>query len=270
MAGFYESEVEEAALEWLGELDYEIRHGPELELEEPWSEKVIFESRLREALDRLNPELPAEAREDAFRKLLNVEAATLVERNRLVHRMFVDGVNVEFRRPDGSIAGAQARVIDFDDPDPDRYNDWLAVNQVTVVEGQRARRPDIVVFVNGLPLAVIELKNAADEEATIWTAFAQLQTYQAELPSLFAPNIALVASDGVQARIGALGAGKEWFKPWRTIAGDADAPVAMPELEVLLKVTVQVVPLHEIWQGGYFRVPDLKEHADGTPCCYLY
>lgn len=235
MADFYESDVEEAALEWLGELEYEIRHGPELELVEPWSENVIFESRLREALDRLNPELPAEARDDAFRKLLNVEGATLVERNRLVHRMIVDGVNVEFRRPDGSIAGAQAQVIDFDDPDPDKKNDWLAVNQVAVIENRHARRPDIVVFVNGLPLAVIELKNAADEDATIWTAFAQLQTYQAELPSLFAPNVVLVASDGVQARIGALGAGKEWFKPWRTIAGDAAAPAAMPELEVLLK-----------------------------------
>ena len=234
MAPFAESEVEEAAVAWLASLGYRVRYGPELEDEQPWDEAVVLETQLREALDRLNPELPAEARGDAFRKLLNVEAATLVERNRLVQRMLVNGVNVEFRRPDGSIAGAQARVIDFDDPDP-QYNDWLAVNQVAVVENRHARRPDIVVFVNGLPLAVIELKNAADEEATIWTAFAQLQTYQAELPSLFAPNVALVASDGVQARVGALGAGKEWFKPWRTIDGDADAPAAMPELEVLLK-----------------------------------
>jgi type I restriction enzyme, R subunit len=203
VARFYESDVEEAALEWLAELGYGVHHGPELELLEPWNERVILEHRLREALARLNPDLPVEARDDALRRLINVEAATLVERNRLIHRMLVDGVNVEFRRSDGSIAGAQARVIDFDDPDPGAGNDWLAVNQVTVVEGQHARRPDIVVFVNGLPLAVIELKNAADEEATIWSAFAQLQTYQAELPSLFAPNVALVASDGVHARIGA-------------------------------------------------------------------
>ncbi len=192
---------------------------------------VVLRDRLRDALTRLNPDLPREALDDAFRKLLAASAPTLVERNRAVHRLLVDGVNVEFRHADGSIRGAQAHVLDFDDPGA---NDWLAVNQVTVVEGRHARRPDVVLFVNGLPLAVIELKNAADEDATVWTAFAQLQTYQAELPALFAPNVALVASDGIQARIGALGAGREWFKPWRTIEGDADAPASMSELEVLL------------------------------------
>ena len=136
---------------------------------------------------RLNPDLPAEALDDAFRKLTRADAPSLVERNRAVHRMLVDGVTVEYRRPDGSIAGAQARVIDFDEPD---NNDWLAVNQFTVVEGQHTRRPDVVLFVNGLPLAVIELKNPADENATIWTAFHQLQTYQAQIPALFASNAA--------------------------------------------------------------------------------
>ena len=134
--------------------------------------------------------------------------------------------------PDGSIAGAQVRVIDFDVPES---NDWLAVNQFTVSEGQHTRRPDVVLFVNGLPLAVIELKNAADENATVWTAFQQLQTYQAQIPALFAANAALVISDGVQARIGTLGAGREWFKPWRTIGGSGDAPRLMPELQVVLE-----------------------------------
>jgi type I restriction enzyme, R subunit len=232
VTGFYESDVEEAALEWLGGLGWDVRHGPELEAEEAWGEDVVLRGRLREALARLNPELPREALDDAFRKLLAVSAPTLVERNRVVHRLLVDGVNVEFRRPDGSIAGAQARLLDFDDPDG---NDWLAVNQVAVVEGRHARRPDVVLFVNGLPLAVIELKNAADEDATVWTAHGQLQTYQAELPGLFAPNVALVASDGIAARVGVLGAGREWFKPWRTIGGEADAPPGLAELEVLLK-----------------------------------
>ncbi len=149
---------------------------------------------------------------------------SLVERNRAVHRMLVKGVAVEYRRQDGSIAGDQARVIDFDNPD---NNDWLAVNQFTVAEGQHTRRPDIVLFVNGLPLAVIELKNPADENATVWTAYKQLQTYQAEIPALFAYNEALVVSDGTQARIGALGAGREWFKPWRTITGQEDASSRM-------------------------------------------
>ena len=166
-------------------------------------------------------DLPPEALEDAYRKITRTDAPSLIERNRAVHRMLVDGVTVEYRRKDGSIAGAQARVLDFDEPD---NNDWLAVNQFTVAEGQHTRRPDVVLFVNGLPLAVIELKNPADENATIWSAFQQLETYQAQIPTLFATNAALVVSDGVQARIGTLGAGREWFKPWRTISGRDDAP----------------------------------------------
>src|ERR1051326_6013373 len=149
-----------------------------------------------------------------------------------MHRMLVDGVTIEYRRTDGSIVGTQARILDFDAPD---NNDWLAINQFTVAEGQHTRRPDLVLFVNGLPLAVVELKNSADENATVWSAFQQLQTYQSQIPELFATNAALVASDGVQARLGSLGAGKEWFKPWRTITGHADASLALSELQVVLE-----------------------------------
>ena len=113
--------------------------------------------------------------------------------------MLVDGVTVEYGAGDGAIRGAQARVVDFDDPD---RNDWLAVNQLTVTENRNTRRPDVVLFVNGLPLGVIELKNPADEDATIWTAWQQLQTYKAELPSLFSMNEALMVSDGNEARVG--------------------------------------------------------------------
>ena len=109
------------------------------------------------------------------------------------------------------------------------------VNQFTVVENKHERRLDIALFVNGLPLGVIELKNPADEEATIWTAWQQLQTYKAELPSLFAMNATLMVSDGVEARIGTLAAGREWFKPWRTISGETLADVRLPQLQVLLE-----------------------------------
>ena len=236
---FTESVVEDAALAWLEALGYAVLHGPDLAADEPAAERsdpnyrdVVLERRLRQALVRLNPDLPPEALEDAFRKLMRVDAPSLVERNRAVHRMLVDGVAIEFRRKDGSIAGAQARVIDFEVAG---NNDWLAVNQFTVSEGQHTRRPDVVLFVNGLPLAVIELKNPADENATVWSAFQQLQTYQAQVPALFATNAVLLASDGVQARIGSLGAGKEWFKPWRTISGREDAPAHQPELQVMLE-----------------------------------
>ena len=176
--------------------------------------------------------MPAEAQEDAYRRLTRTDAPSLLERNRAVHRMLVDGVTVEYRRADGSIAGLQAQVIDFNTP---ANNDWLAVNQLTVAEGQHNRRPDVVLFVNGLPLAVIELKNPADENATVWSAYQQLQTYQEQIPALFATNAVLLVSDGVQARIGALGAGKEWFKPWRTITGREDAAAKLAELQVVLE-----------------------------------
>ena len=239
MTAFTESVVEEAALAWLEALRYVVLHGPDIATGEPGAERidpnyrdVVLDGRLRQALVRLNPALPADAREDAYRKLTRSDAPSLLERNRAMHRMLVDGVTVEYRRADGSIAGVDAKVIDFDTPD---NNDWLAVNQFTVAEGQHTRRPDVVLFVNGLPLAVIELKNPADENATVWSAYHQLQTYQAQIPALFATNAALVASDGVKARIGALGAGKEWFKPWRTISGREDAAANLAELQVVLE-----------------------------------
>ncbi len=239
MRNFTESVVEDAALAWLESLGYTVKHGQDIAHGVPGAERVdpnyrdvILADRLQQALVRLNPEIPADAIEDAYRKLTRIDASSLVERNRIVHRMLVDGITVEFRRKDGSIAGAQARAIDFDKAE---NNDWLAVNQFTVSEGQHTRRPDVLLFVNGLPLGVIELKNPADENATIWSAFQQLQTYQAQISSLFSANAALVISDGIQARIGAVGAGKEWFKPWRTITGREDALPAMTELQVVLE-----------------------------------
>ena len=234
---FCESTIESAALAWLEASGWQVVHGPDLAPGALASERrdyseVTLTGRLRDALARLNPDLPVEALDDAFRQLTQPQGADLIQRNRAQHRLLVDGVTVEHRNAGGAICGAQARVIDFDDP---ANNDWLAVNQFTVVENKHTRRPDIVLFVNGLPLAVLELKNAADEKATIWTAWQQLQTYQAQIPSLLATNAALVISDGLTARVGALGAGREWFKPWRTIHGEALADPHMPELQVVIE-----------------------------------
>ena len=236
-SAFNESIVEDAALEWFGELGYAVGHGPHLAPGEPAAERdsfgeVVLVGRLREAIRRLNPAIPEEAREEALRKVLRVGTPSLTQTNRAFHRMLRDGVPVEYPRPDGSIAGDHVRLVDFGDV---RANDWLAVNQFTVIEGQHNRRPDIVVFVNGLPLGLIELKNAADEDATIWSAYAQLQTYKAEIPSLLHYNAALVVSDGLQARMGSLTANQEWFKVWRTIDGEGDAPKTALELEVLVR-----------------------------------
>ena len=236
-ASLSESTVETAALAWLESHGWSVAHGPDIAPGVPGAERtdygqVMLARRLRDALARLNTDLPAAALEDAFRKLIHPEGSTLEARNRAFHRMAVDGVTVEHRTDNGAIRGAQIRVIDFDDP---TNNDWLAVNQFTVVENKHERRPDVVLLVNGLPLGVIELKNPADEDATIWTAWQQLQTYKAEIPSLFAFNAALVVSDGLEARIGTLTAGREWFKPWRTIGGERLADPHMPQLQVMLE-----------------------------------
>ena len=236
-AGITESLVEQAALAWLESVGWAVSHGPDIGPDTSRSERtdygeVALEQRVRDALARLNPDLPAATLEDAFRKLTRPEGTTLETHNRAFHRMVVDGVTVEHRTNDGRTQGAQARVIDFDDP---ANNDWLAVNQFTVVENKNNRRPDIALFVNGLPLGMIELKNPADEDATIWTAWRQLQTYKAELPTLFAMNAALIVSDGVEARIGTLTAGREWFKPWRMISGETLATPHLPQLQVMLE-----------------------------------
>ena len=232
-----ESDVEDAALDWLASLSWTVQHGPDIAPDTPIAERanygeVVLQGRLRSVLARLNPDLPDDALEDALRRLIRPTGATLEARNRDFHRMLVAGVTVEHVGADGRVHGAQVRVLDFGDPDG---NDWLAVNQFTVVENKHERRPDIVLFVNGLPLGVIELKNPADENATIWTAYQQLQTYKAEIPSLFTFNAALVVSDGLDARIGALNAGQEWFKPWRTIEGEALADPSLPQLQVLVE-----------------------------------
>ncbi len=233
MATINESMVESAALDWLSGLGWRTAHGPDgLNSERADYSQVVLERRIRDALAELNPGLPLEALDDALRRLTNPEGSTLEARNRSFHRMLVDGVNVEHKAEDGSIRGAQVRILDFDNP---ANNGFLAVNQFTVTENRTTRRPDIVLFVNGLPLGVIELKNPADEDATIWTAWQQLQTYIAELPSLFSMNEVLMVSDGFQARIGALNAGREWFKPWRTIAGETLADLHMTELQVMLE-----------------------------------
>ncbi len=238
---FTESTVEDAALDLFRELGYAVRHGPDIAPGEPAAERadygeVVLLGRLRAALERINPSVPRDAIDEAVRKVTRPETPGLVENNRRFHRLLVDGVDVEYRRQDGTIAGDKVWLADFDRPD---RNDWLAVNQFTIIEATgrspENRRPDIVVFVNGLPLAVVELKNPADEKATLRNAFNQFQTYKAAIPSLFPYNELLVISDGLEARAGSLTADWERFMPWRTVDGVTVAPRGTPELTTLLR-----------------------------------
>ena len=236
MATLSEAEVEAILLRQLAGLGYTCINdsisGPDGRAPEraAYSDTVLL-PRLRAAVARLNPGIPPEVREDAIRKLLAAERPSLVEENRRLHRSMVEGVAVEYRTADGSIRGDTVRLIDPDDA----LNDWLAIAQFTVIEAGHNRRPDVVVFLNGLPVAVIEVKKPGAEAATLAAAFQQVQTYKAQIPSLFRTNAVLVTTDGLLARVGSLTADAERFMPWRTTDGAGVAPKGSPEMSVLIE-----------------------------------
>jgi len=234
-----ESDIEEAALEILDELGYEIIYGPDIAPDgssperREYSEVVLVE-RLKEAIEILNPKASKIAKEEALKKVLGAarESPDLVINNNAFHKMLVNGVDVEIRRKDGIISGQKIWLFDYNQS---KNNQFLAVNQFTVIENHNNRRADIVIYVNGLPLAVMELKNVADETATIWTAFNQLQTYKHQIPSIFTYNQILIISDGIEARAGTITSNKEWFMPWKTVDGKDVEPNSVPQLDVLLR-----------------------------------
>jgi len=231
-----ESILEDTALAWFESLGYSVESGPAISPGEPGVERedydqVVLLGRLQTALENINPNIPPDAIGEAARKITRTESPSLIENNRRFHRMLTDGVDVSYMQDDREVHD-KVWLLDLEDLS---NNNWLAVNQFTVIEDRRNRRPDIVVFVNGLPLGVIELKNPADEKATIRHAFNQLQTYKADIPGLFIYNELLVISDGLEARGGTLTSGWDRFMPWRTIDGKEIAPRGSVELEVLLK-----------------------------------
>lgn len=236
MAKLTEGDVEAATLEWFEELNYTTFHASEIAPDELNAERldfaaVVLINRLRSSLQIINPQIPADAIEEAIRKITRTETPSLFENNRRFHKLLTNGVNVEYQTSQ-RVVYDQVQLIDFTNPN---NNDWLVVNQFTVIENKKDRRPDVVIFINGLPLGVIELKNPGDENATIKGAFKQLQTYKQDIPTLFPYNEILVVSDGTEARVGTLTGDWEWFMPWRTVEGDEIAPKKTAELEVLIK-----------------------------------
>ena len=233
---FKEDHVEQACLDWLEELGYGVLHEPDIAPDSDAPERASYNAtilidRFKTAFHTINPHLSDDACDHALHKLQQTKFPSLIEENRRLHQLMIDGVDVDIKRDDGSIGTDKAKLIDFENP---ANNDWLAVNQFTVIENRRNRRPDVVVFINGLPLVVIELKNPADENATINDAYNQLQTYKDEIPSLFRTNGLLVISDGLFARVGSLTANVERFMTWRTIDGETIEPKGMPELKTLI------------------------------------
>ena len=233
----YESEIEEFALELLrDENGYTVLYGPDL-LEGSHPERayneVILKTRLRAAIDRLNPHIPAEAREEAFKKALRTQSLTLIDNNEAFHCLLTEGVDVKFGIGGGKSRTDKVWLVDFDHPE---NNEFLAVNQFTVVENNTNKRPDIVLFINGLPLIVIELKNPADEKADVQAAFHQLQTYQQVIPSLFTYNAFEIISDGWFAKAGTISSDYSRFMEWKSEDGVRVVDSKHePELEPLIK-----------------------------------
>ena len=237
MAFLSEAAVEQALLDQLRALDYSIEreedigpdgHRPERESHD----EVVLKKRFEDSVARLNPSLPLEARQDAIRKVMQSDLPSLLEENRRIHKLVTEGVDVEYYADDGTLTAGKVALIDFERPE---QNDWLAVSQFVVIAGQYNRRPDVVVFVNGLPLGVIELKASGSGNATLVGAFNQLQTYKKQIPALFNANALLVTSDGITARVGSLSADLERFMPWRTTDGTDVAPKGAPELSTLIE-----------------------------------
>lgn len=237
MAFLSEAAVEQALMEQLGGLGYSIEreedigpdgHRPERESHD----EVVLKRRFEDAVSRLNPGLPLDARQDAIRKVTQSELPSLLEENRRLHKLMTEGVDVEYYADDGTLTAGKVALIDFEHPE---QNDWLAVSQFVVINGQNNRRPDVVVFVNGLPLGVIELKAPGSAGAHLLGAFNQLQTYKKQITALFNTNALLVTSDGIAARVGSLSADLERFMPWRTTDGTDVAPKGAPELSTLIE-----------------------------------
>jgi type I restriction enzyme R subunit len=235
MAVISEDHIEQIFIQEFIDLGYTYLNGADISpdgiAQERTYDEVVLKQRLRDAISKLNPNVPYEAQDEAIKKILRTDSPNLFQNNYQFHKYITEGVDVEYRKGD-RIAGDKVWLIDYDNPN---NNEYLVVNQFTIIENNINKRPDIILFINGLPLVVIELKNAVDENATIHSAFNQLQTYKQTIPSLFNYNSLLIVSDGWEALYGSLTAPKQFFVPWKSIDGKVVADENMPEMEVLVK-----------------------------------
>ncbi|MBN2776525.1 MAG: type I restriction endonuclease subunit R [Bacteroidales bacterium] len=246
MALITEDHIEQLFIEELQELGYSYIHGsvisPDGENPERDYNEVVLKEKLKNAIHRLNKNIPSDAKEDALKKVLRTNSPDLNQNNHTFHKMLTEGVDVEYRS-NNRIVGDKVWLIDFVNPEK---NDFLVVNQFTVIENNNNKRPDLILFVNGLPLVVIEIKNASDEKATIKSAFNQLQTYKQAIPSLFTYNAILLISDGWEARAGSLTAPFSRFMQWKSIDGKVMAEESIPQMEVMIKGMLNTSALLEL------------------------
>ncbi|HOQ04916.1 MAG TPA: type I restriction endonuclease subunit R [Anaerohalosphaeraceae bacterium] len=227
----FESDIEQYVIELLQSQGFEYLSPEEQAAERQSPGEVVLVNRLRNAVDMLNPGIPEETRVQALRQVLHLPSQNLIDNNEAFHRMLTEGVEVEYL-VDGTVRGDKVRLIDFEEV---RNNEFLVCNQFTVTENNITKRPDVVLFVNGLPLAVMELKNPADENATIAKAFTQLQNYKSAIPSLFHYNAVLAVSDGFDARAGTISSDYGRFAAWKSIDGRREESPTVPQLEMLVR-----------------------------------
>jgi len=235
MAVISEDHIEQVVIQEFTALGYQYLNGAEISPEGIFQERefneVVLKQRLEQAIHKLNPNVPVEAKEEALKKVLRSDSPNLHQNNYQFHKYLTEGVEIEYRKGD-RIAGDKVWLIDYANPE---NNEFLVINQFTIIEGNTNKRPDVILFINGLPLVVIELKNAADENATLQAAFNQLQTYKQTIPSLFHYNALLIVSDGLDALYGSLTSPKQFFVPWKSIDGKATADESIPQMEVMAK-----------------------------------
>lgn len=231
-----EDQLEQLCIDWFKELgwDYECGYDIAPDSDRPLRKdykEVLIVDRLSKSLEKINPDIPNEKIEEVVTRIARPESPILEVNNRQFHRFVNDGVPIELRK-DSRLKGDFVKLFDFENVD---NNDFLIVNQFTIHGNNGNRRPDVIAFINGLPIAVLELKNPADENADIWKAFEQIETYKEELPDLFAYNVASIISDGINARVGSITAGKERYGYWRTLKSETDVPKFEFELETMTK-----------------------------------
>jgi len=235
MNSISENDIEQIAIEYLQSLGYQYINGTEISPDGDHPERkydeVVLVTRLRDAIDKLNSEATSEAKEDALKKLLRLDSPDAIINNENIHRYMTEGVDVEVRTEDGT-RGEKINIIDFENP---KANEFLVINQFTVIEANQNRRPDIVLFINGIPLVVIELKNAVTEKANLQAAFNQIKNYQESIPSLFTYNAFSIISDGWDAAFGTISSSFKYFKPWKTKDGVTLETTSDLQMEILLK-----------------------------------
>ena len=259
-----ENEIEKLAIALLEHQGYTYINGVHLAPDAPDSERTTFEEvvlkqRLENAVRRINPTIPLDAQQDAVKQILRIASPDVLSNNETFHRLLTEGIPVT-KRVDGQVRGDRVFLIDFENP---LHNEFLVVNQFTIVENGVNKRPDIILFVNGLPLVVIELKNATDDKTTIQSAFRQIETYKAMISSLFTFNAFSVISDGLEAKAGTISAGLSRFMAWKTSDGVKEASKQISQLETLIKGMLQPSVLLDLVRHFVVFEKFKKEDADG-------